>query len=87
MSLFDLIGFSTLYNSNRYLLRDAGGPLRATFHMKCVDKKLFKVKKKKKKNYTFLQIYIFPTTRELTIYIEIEIVKGKTVCRTEGKKK
>lgn len=48
MSLFDLIGFSTLYNSNRYLLRDAGGPLRATFHMKCVDKKLFKVKKKKK---------------------------------------
>lgn len=48
MSLFDSIGFSTLYNSNRYLLRDAGGPLRATFHMKCVDKKLFKVKKKKK---------------------------------------
>lgn len=61
MSLFDSIEFPLpLYGNNRYLLRGAG----SLSIWKRVDKKLFKVKKEK--NYTFLQIYIFPT-RELII--------------------
>ena len=62
MSFFDSIGFPLpLYGSNRYLLRGAA----SLSIWKRVDKKLFKVKKEK--NYTFPQIYIFPTTRELII--------------------